>query len=336
MLGLVGSACGGDDGDKTVRENTGKLRVGFVNFQEISVWRDEENRSVQAEAEKRGYELVYRNSVDESRQADDIEELAAMGLDGIFLAPKVVSLASSVVSASKAGVPIILLDRGVDESVAKPGQDYLTLMSSDFALEGKMVAEWVNDHLGEFEAKWGAMPAGGWPALELEGSMGADPAIKRKQGFDAEIAANGGGKVNIVASITANFDDAKAKEVTTAQLAAHPDLKIIYTHNDGMAMGAISAIEAAGLKPSDFMIVSIDGAKMATQAIFDGKMNLTVTCNPSFGPSAFDKLEAFLAGQSLPTHIVTSDVACDLAAVMQAFGNTDDAHEPCDGFGSAN
>jgi ABC-type sugar transport system substrate-binding protein len=335
-LTLCIAGCGGDDASgKDESGDTGKLRVGLVNFQENSVWRAEENRSMQAEADKRGYELIYRNSVDEAQQADHIEELAAMDLDGLFIAPKVVSLSASIVAASKSGVPVILLDRGVDDAKAEPGKDFVTLMSSDFALEGKMVAEWVIDNLGQYEAAWGAMPEGGWETLELEGSVGADPAIKRKEGFDDEIAAHGAGKLDIVESISANFDDAEAKRVMKEQLEAHPDLRIIYTHNDGMAAGAIAAIEDAGRDLSDFLIVSIDGAKMATQAIADGKMALTVTCNPSFGPAAFDALESYLDGTKLDTHIVTNDVACDGAAVSAAFANTDDPYEACDGFGSA-
>src|SRR4051812_13294368 len=130
VLGLV--ACGGDADNGSSDDKNQKLRVGFVNFQENSVWRAEFARSVQAEADKRGYELVFRNGTDESQQSEDIEALAAMDLDALFIAPKVVSLASAVNAASKATLPIILLDRGVDNTVSIPGVNFLTLISHDF------------------------------------------------------------------------------------------------------------------------------------------------------------------------------------------------------------
>ncbi|MNT95817.1 ABC transporter periplasmic-binding protein YtfQ precursor [compost metagenome] len=47
---------------------------------------------------------------------------------------------------------------------------------------------------------------------------------------------------------------------------------MLYAHNDDMAIGAIQAIEEAGLKPGkDIIIVSIDGVKGAFQAMIAGK-----------------------------------------------------------------
>jgi simple sugar transport system substrate-binding protein len=67
-----------------------------------------------------------------------------------------------------------------------------------------------------------------------------------------------------------------------------------------MALGAIQAIEAAGLKPGkDIVIVSIDGVKSAFEAMADGKLNCTVECNPLIGPQLFDAVEAIVAGKQL-------------------------------------
>jgi simple sugar transport system substrate-binding protein len=60
------------------------------------------------------------------------------------------------------------------------------------------------------------------------------------------------------------------------------EIEIVYAHNDHMALGAIQAIEEAGLKPGkNVLIVSIDAIKEAVQAVADGKISVTVECNPA-------------------------------------------------------
>jgi ribose transport system substrate-binding protein len=82
----------------------------------------------------------------------------------------------------------------------------------------------------------------------------------------------------------------------------------VIANNDEMAIGAISALEAAGKKPGkDVMIVSIDGTRDALQAIIDGKMLATVECNPKFGPAAFDAVVKYGNGETLEPRLVNTD-----------------------------
>ena len=90
----------------------------------------------------------------------------------------------------------------------------------------------------------------------------------------------------ILASQSGDFDRDKGRQVAETLLQAHPDATIVYAHNDEMALGAITAIEAAGKVPGkDILVVSIDGEKDAVQAIIDGKLGATCECNPRFGPA---------------------------------------------------
>src|SRR3954453_11951536 len=69
----------------------------------------------------------------------------------------------------------------------------------------------------------------------------------------------------------------KGRQVAETLLQAHPEATAIYAHNDEMALGAISALEAAGKKPGkDVTIVSVDGERDGIQAVADGKMGATV------------------------------------------------------------
>ena len=79
-----------------------------------------------------------------------------------------------------------------------------------------------------------------------------------------------------------------------------------------MAIGAIQAVEAAGLKPGkDLVIVSIDAIKEAIQAVIDGKINCTVECSPLFGPKVYDTVTKVLAGAPVPKKAFNKDELFD-------------------------
>ena len=80
----------------------------------------------------------------------------------------------------------------------------------------------------------------------------------------------------------------------------------LYSHNDDMALGAIQAIEEAGLKPGvDIKIVSIDAVRSAFEAMIAGKLNCTVECSPLLGPQLFDAVQAIMDKKPLERRIVT-------------------------------
>jgi simple sugar transport system substrate-binding protein len=147
---------------------------------------------------------------------------------------------------------------------------------------------------------------------ELQGTPGSAPAIDRKKGFEEVLAKYP--DMTIIKSQTGDFTRSKGKEVMEAFLKspAGKDINALYAHNDDMALGAIQAIEAAGLKPgADIVVVSIDGVKGAFEAMVAGKLNCTVECNPLLGPQIFDAVEAVLAGKTLPKHIKAEEGVYD-------------------------
>ncbi len=91
-----------------------------------------------------------------------------------------------------------------------------------------------------------------------------------------------------------------------------PTLTALFAHNDDMALGAIQAIEEAGRRPGqDILIVSIDGVRSAFEAMVAGTLNCTVECNPLLGPQIFDAAEALAAGRTVPRRIVTHEEVFD-------------------------
>ncbi len=316
MLASMLAACGGGQTAKTdcSKDPTppplakkDKYKVGFSQVETNNPWRIAETESMKAEAAKLGHELVYTDAGgSEAKQIADIESMIAQKVDLIFIAPRSEqALAEAVLKAKAACIPVILLDRDVDHSIAAPGKDYVTMIGSDFVEEGRRAAEWLAKATN-----------GNAVIIELEGTVGSSPAIDRKKGFDDEIAKYP--NMKIVASQTGDFARDKGRQVTETLLQAHPDVTAIYAHNDEMAMGAIAALEAAGKVPGkDVIIVSIDGTKDAAQAILDGKLGATCECSPKFGPKAFEVMLGYANGQTFPAKIVNPDRFFDITNVAE-------------------
>jgi ABC-type sugar transport system substrate-binding protein len=296
-LGAVGLTAGLAFADLPPLAKKDTYKVGFAQVESNNPWRIAQTKSMQDEAAKLGYQLVYTDAAGSAaKQVADVNSMIAQGVDLIFLAPREEKpLIPAVMAAKKAGIPVILLDRSVDPSLAKAGEDYVTFIGSNFIEEGQRVAEWLVKNAN-----------GKTKIIELEGTTGSSPANDRKKGFDDAINAAGG--FTILASQTGDFARDKGRQVAEALLQAHPDADVIYAHNDEMAMGAIAALEAAGKKPgTDVIVLSIDGGKEAVQAVIDGKINAVVECNPRFGPKAFETMAKYAAGEKIEPRITNAD-----------------------------
>ena len=262
--------------------------VGFAQIGAESTWRTANTQSLKSEAEKRGITLKFSDGQGkQENQIRAVRSFVAQGVDVILLAPIVETGWEPILrDAKRAKIPVILMDRTVkvsDESL------YTCFVGSDFAEEGRMAADWLAKHT-----------EGKGRILELQGTPGSAPANERRRAFAEALAKFP--ELKIIDSQSGDFRRSGGKEVMEAFLKKHGrNFEIVYAHNDDMALGAIQAIEEAGLKPGkDITIVSIDGEKEAVQAVVDGKLNCTVECNPLFGPKVYDLVAKIVAGEKVP------------------------------------
>jgi galactofuranose transport system substrate-binding protein len=273
-----------------------KLVVGFSQVGAESGWRTANTDSIKAEAAKRGIDLRFSDAQQkEENQIKAIRSFIAEGVDVIAFSPVVETGFEPVLQeAKKAGIPVVLSDRAV--KVSDPSL-YVSFLGSDFIEEGKRA--------GNEAVK---LTGGKANIAELVGTVGSAPAIDRKKGFEEVLKANP--DMKIIMSQSGDFTRAKGKEVMEAFLKAPnaKDINLLFAHNDDMALGAIQAMEEAGIKPGvDIKIVSIDGVKGAFEAMKDGKLNVTVECNPLLGPQLFDLIEAAAAKKEVPKRVVTQE-----------------------------
>ena len=289
-------------------EQKDRYKVGFAQMESNNPWRIAETKSFHDTAESCNWDLIATDAAGSAaKQVADVDSMIAQGIDVLFLPPREEKpLLPAVMKAQGAGIPVFLVDRSVDPDVAKPGEHFVAFLGSDFIEQGGRAAEWLIEN---FEGDKGVI-------VELEGTTGSSPANDRKQGFDERIVEDD--RFEIVASQTGDFARDMGRQVMETLLQAHPDVNVVYAHNDEMAIGAIQALELAGRKPGeDVTIVSIDGTRDALQAIIDGKMGVTVESSPFFGPLACEVMRKYAAGEEIPgwveveDRIFTADNAAD-------------------------
>lgn len=282
------------------------VTVGFAQTGAESAWRTANTNSLKSEAEKRGIVLKFADG--QSKQENQIRALRsfiAQGVDAIVLAPIVTTGWDPVLrEARRAKIPVIIMDRKIETSDETL---YTSFIGSDFYKEGAMAADWLATHAGDRTK-----------IVELQGEPGSAAANERRRAFADALAKHP--QFQMLDSQTGNFRRAEGKQVMEALLKKHGrEIQILYAHNDDMALGAIQAIEEAGLKPgTDILIVSIDAIKEAVTAVAEGKINCTVECNPLFGPKVYDLVAKILAGEKVEKSTYNVDELFDSANAATA------------------
>ena len=291
-LGLGVGCDKSDSASATTKPAGGTLTVGFAQVGAESAWRTANTRSIKDEAAKRGVDLKFADAQQkQENQIKAVRSFIAQKVDVIVLAPVVEAGFEPVLREAKnAGIPVILSDRRADVSDESL---YVSFIGADFIEEGRRAARFLIEKTG-----------GKATIAELQGTPGSAPANDRRKGFAEEIAKHP--DLKVVMSQTGDFTRAKGKEVMEAFLKSPEGRSItaLYAHNDDMALGAIQAIEAAGLKPGkDIIIVSVDGVRAAFEAMAEGKLNCTVECNPMIGGQLFDLINDVKAGRPVPKRV---------------------------------
>lgn len=218
---------------------------------------------------------------DSSTQSNQVEDLITQGVDLIIINPvDSTAIAPSVEKANEANIPVICVDRGTDSG------EIVSFIASNNIEGGKLAGEFILDKVGENAE-----------VIQLEGIPGASSTRERGEGFKEATD----GKINLVASQTANFDRAEGLTVMENLLQAHPDVKAVFCQNDEMALGASEAIKASG---KDIVVVGFDGNDDAISAVEDGSISATVAQQPKeMGKLAIETAIKYLKGEQVEEQV---------------------------------
>lgn len=233
-------------------------------------------------AEAQNCDLVVVDAGDDVvKQTSDIEDLISKKIKVLIVNPvDSEAIAPAVSDAKKAGIPVIAVDRAVI------GESVTCQIASDNVAGAKMAGEYLLSLVGENAE-----------VAELQGVNGASATIDRGKGFHQAVD----GKLNVVASLTANFNRVEGLSVAENILQGNPELKGIFAHNDEMALGALEAATASG---KQIVIVGFDATDDALAAVKDGTLAATVAQQPEqMGKVAVETALQIIAGNSVPESI---------------------------------
>jgi ABC-type sugar transport system substrate-binding protein len=288
---------------KTIAEDhTGaklkKIKLGVAVVGSESSWRAANTESIMTTAGKDlSIDLLVQNAEgNQEKQIEIIRNFIKQKVDIIAFSPIVETGWEEVLTEVKAaGIPIILTDRKVkveDDSL------WTTFIGSDFVEEGRRAARWLVDNQSNSD--------GITEIAELQGTAGSAPAIERREGFEEVLSQH----VNfrIIASKLGDFTFGSGQQLMSQIIKEGNIPQYVFAHNDDMALGAIKAIEQAGMKPGkDIGVISVDATKGAFQAMQAGKLNMSVECNPLLGPQIIKAAKELAAGKEIPVNIITAE-----------------------------
>lgn len=312
-LSLVAAACSRPDnsaGAPTATNNKSAVLIMSTlnNPFFVSV-----KNGAEAQAKKDGIALDVQNANNSDATALNLASTAVLKKPGILILDPVGSQSGTagVNAANQAGVPAMAFDRKPD------GGNLTTFVGYDAMQAGRNAAQALAKGLGDKGT-----------IVEVQGILGTNVAQERSAGFREEMAKHPG--ITTVATQSANFDRAKALDVMTNILQAHPDINGVYAANDEMAMGVLAALKARNLA-NKVVLVGNDGIADALAAINAGEMYATnAESSYALGQQVMDLSANILSGKPveknavLEGQLVTKDQVAAYAQHLSSIGATDD------------
>lgn len=238
--------------------NEKKFKIGVSQCSDDE-WRSQMNDEMRREIMFHDdAEIEIRTANDNNaEQIADLKYFTDNDFDLIIVSPREAeSITPAVKRAFDKGIPVIVFDRNIN------GPYYTSYMELDNEGIGRSAAQYARHAIGD---KTGNI-------LELRGLDGSTPSIERHKGFNSVI--DNEGRLKIVSSVSANWKGDDAYKAADTLLRQHPEVNVIYAHNDVMALGAAKA--AKNLGREDIIILGTDAAPaLGIQAVADSMIDAT-------------------------------------------------------------
>ncbi|MBN3788261.1 sugar ABC transporter substrate-binding protein [Burkholderia sp. Ac-20353] len=210
------------------------------------------------------FDLVTNGIKDETDTASQIrivEQMIVSKVDAIVLAPAdSKALVPVVKKAVDAGIIVVNIDNRLDPDVVKSKNLNVPFVGPDNRKGARKV--------GDFLAK--KLKAGDQVGV-VEGVSTTTNAQQRTAGFQDAMKAGG---MKVVSVQSGEWEIDKGNAVASAMLNEYPNLKALLCGNDNMAIGAVSAVRAAG-KQGKVSVVGYDNINAIKPMLRDGRVLAT-------------------------------------------------------------
>jgi simple sugar transport system substrate-binding protein len=247
-----------------------------------------------------GYEVTTFYSLKNDEQLNAAAQFITEGVDYILLSAAATDGWDSVLTnAKEAGIKVFLFDRMLN---ADPNL-YEAAVVSNMANQGDTAVAWLKaQNLTEYNV------------IHIQGAMGSDAQIGRTNALEAEFNA---GTMNKIAQQTATWDEAEAKKIVESVINSSEDFNVIYAENDGMAKGAVAALDEAGIThgiDGDVVIMGFDCNRWALRELLAGNWNYDGQCSP-FQAAVID--EMIKSGKIPSKKVISEEKGFDAKTLTQ-------------------
>ena len=265
----------------------GLIKVGVVNnppsesgYREANV-----NDFISVFTEENGYDASFFYSIKNDEQLSAARQFITDGVDYLLIsAAETTGWDAVLKDAQEAGIGVFLFDRMID---CDP-ELFEAAVVSDMAQEGDTAVAWLlAQELPEYNV------------IHIQGAMGSDAQLGRTGALDAQFEA---GTMKKVVQQTATWDEAEAKKITESVINSGEAFNVIYAENDGMAKGAVAALDEAGITHGfgkDVVVMGFDCNKWALRELLAGNWNYDGQCSPFQAQVISDMIQTLEAGKSI-------------------------------------
>ena len=246
--------------------------------------------AVKAKAKELGVELtVYDGGNDSAKQVSQLETAVTQGISGVIIEPASVDgVVPAIEAATKAKIPVVV----VNQKISKPE------VASSFVGVSN-----VEGGIMEMKAAVEAIGGKGNVALLL-GPMGSDGQLGRTEGYKQILKDYP--DIKVVFEQTANWKTDEALKLVENWLQTGTEINAIVANNDGMALGAIKAVEDAKLLDK-IKVYGLDATPDALAAVKDGRMAATVSQSTAAqGSKAMETCAKLVKGEKVEPEILVS------------------------------
>ncbi len=255
--------------------------------------------------EAKGYKVSTFYSLKNDEQLNAASQFITDGVKYLLISAAATDGWDSVLKKAKeAGIKVFLFDRmmNVDESL------YEAAVVSDMAKQGTTAVDWLKaQKLPEYNV------------IHIQGAMGSDAQIGRTAALDKEFAA---GTMKKIVQQTATWSEDEAKKIVEAAISSKEKFNVIYAENDGMAKGAVAALDAAGITHGvgkDVVVMGFDCNKFALRELLAGKWNYDGQCSPFQAAVIEGMIKDLEAGKTLPQKkVISEEKGFDAKTITQA------------------